>query len=366
MDSSSLRRILVCLRYGIGDVVMETPALLALRRAAPHARITGLGAAPATELVARNQGLDEVVAVQEFGLSHWADPGDAVIAARVERWLDERRIEAAFDVSHAVHCAREVLWRRGGLLRDSGSASLPDILARGGSGLDALRQEVRQGWGLHLSDTDLPRIVLTDSERKAAKGIMLDLGLRRGVLAVSAVASSPLKRWPVERLARVADSAAESGGLPVAVLAGPETAVARAAVESMRRKEAARIVESLPLRLTAAILERCVALVCNDTGLMHMAAAVGTPAVAVFGPTNPRIYLPRQAGSVAVEPDVDCGLRRRTMFGPPECICQGRCLIPERAGPDGCVARVETDAVVEALSEAMAKRRDRQGADHAA
>ncbi|WP_027366880.1 glycosyltransferase family 9 protein [Desulfocurvibacter africanus] len=362
MDFSSLRRILVCLRYGIGDVVMETPALRALRRASPRAHITALGAAPATALVARNQGVDEVVAVQGFGLRHWGDYGDAVATTEVERWLDERNFDAVLDVSHAVTCVRLALWRRGGLFLDSGEGALPAILARNGSGQDAVIEDIRRGWGLELNPANPPSLALEQDEREDATLILRGLGLAddRQVVAVSAVASSPLKRWPEERLARVADMVADELGRPVLILAGPEAGDAQHVLASMRRQDRVRLANCLPLRITAAVLARCRALVCNDTGLLHMAAAVGTPALAVFGPTDPRIYLPRHAGCVAVEPDVACPLRRRNTFGPPACIATGRCLYSDLAGPGGCVTHVSTEAVMAACRRVNEAAQDKK------
>lgn len=360
MDFSSLQRILVCLRYGIGDVVMETPVLRALRRASPRAHVTALGAAPATELVARNQGVDEVVAVQGFGLRHWEDHGDAAATAKVERWLDERNFDAVLDVSHAVACVRMALWRRGGLFLDSGEGALPAVLARGGSGQDAVIEDIRRGWGLELNPANPPDLALEQDEHEDARLFLRGLGLADDgqVVAVSAVASSPLKRWPENRLARVADMVADELGRPVLILAGPEAEDAQRVFASMRRQGMAHLADRLPLRITAAVLSRCRALVCNDTGLLHMAAAVGTPALAVFGPTDARIYLPRHADCMAVEPGVDCPLRRREIFGPPACIAAGHCLYPGLAGPGGCVELVPVEAVMAAFQEMSAADRE--------
>lgn len=75
MDLYSAQRVLVCLRYGIGDVVMQTAALDALRRALPTACITALGARPAIELLEHDPRIDELVCTQDWGLRHWGDTG---------------------------------------------------------------------------------------------------------------------------------------------------------------------------------------------------------------------------------------------------------------------------------------------------
>jgi hypothetical protein len=83
--------ILVCVRYGIGDVVMQTPALDALRRAAPSAYIVALGAPLAVELLAQDAAVDEIVDVKRiWGLTHWYDAGEGRIEA-IQQWLAEHR-----------------------------------------------------------------------------------------------------------------------------------------------------------------------------------------------------------------------------------------------------------------------------------
>jgi ADP-heptose:LPS heptosyltransferase len=106
-------------------------------------------------------------------------------------------------------------------------------------------------------------------------------------------ASSNLKRWPESRFAAVADWAIESAGHGVALFGGDLDESVPAMWRLMSPEARVIVVRGLHLRRVAAVLAECAALVSNDTGLMHMASAVGTPVVAVFGPTSPRIYLPR-------------------------------------------------------------------------
>ena len=81
------------------------------------------------------------------------------------------------------------------------------------------------------------------------------------------------------------------------------------------------------LRGTAALLAQCRVLICNDTGLMHLAAAVGTPVVAVFACTSPRLYLPRGGTAVArwAQP---CSHVVHDDFGVAPCVAGARCLDP--------------------------------------
>ncbi|RJR34338.1 MAG: hypothetical protein C4576_26510 [Desulfobacteraceae bacterium] len=106
--------------------------------------------------------------------------------------------------------------------------------------------------------------------------------------------------------------------------------------------------KELHLLHVAALLERCDALVCNDTGLMHIAASVGTPVIGLFGPTDPSIYLPRQGHTRAVCGDKpDCVFRQRLGIRPSPCLGAGRCL----SGEKSCILEIGVLEVLNAVEE---------------
>ena len=110
----------------------------------------------------------------------------------------------------------------------------------------------------------------------------------------------PAKRWPPERFAVVADKIIESLGGSVVLLGGPGDEGVAAAVKGRMTNEPLDLTGQLTWGETAAILERCDLCLGNDTGAMHLAVAVGTPVVAIFGPSDPRIYGPYDDRSVAL------------------------------------------------------------------
>lgn len=342
MDFGRAANILLCLRYGIGDLVMETAAFDALRAAAGTARITGLGARPAIELLEADPAIDELVCVQDLGFGHWGDQGDAHSRARLEAWLDARGFDIVLDPSHAVIAVRDLLWARGGVLLDTGLGLQEKALAELGEGIGAIRQAVREGWGLPVAAETRPRVYLDGGDRAFAREYLRARGIHDAPFGVSPVASSPLKRWPVERLAATADRLAADSGRQVLIFGGPQSGCARALHEGMRRPQAAHVVEPLPLRRTAALLERCAGLVGNDTGLMHLAAALETPVVGVFGPTSPAIYMP--PGQVPVSAATECPHRKTWGFGPSECLVQSMCFL----GIGSCIQTVPEAAVTAA------------------
>ena len=92
----------------------------------------------------------------------------------------------------------------------------------------------------------------------------------------------------------------------------------------------------------AALQSRCRLWLGNDTGLTHLAAAVGTPVVATFGPTCPELYLPRSSPALPAGGEgVACPHRHPESLSPPDCWHVGRCLLGERS----CIDRVSVDEV---------------------
>jgi ADP-heptose:LPS heptosyltransferase len=163
---------------------------------------------------------------------------------------------------------------------------------------ERLVRAARSGWDLPIHPHTRPAITLSDSEVEFARALLRlnRNAARRPRVGFCSAASSKLKRWPESRFAAVADWTIESGHRAILFgcdLDGSEPMMRRLMSHGAR----SAVGHGLHLRRVAAVLAQCAALVSNDTGLMHIAAAMGTrPVVAVFGPTSPRVYLPRERG----------------------------------------------------------------------
>lgn len=354
------RRILVCLRYGIGDLVMELPVLEALRRAVPRAHITALGAAPATELLERHDAVNEVVALNRWGIRHRWDRGPATAPRAIACWLDQRDFDLFLDVHHVTPAFGAVVWSRGVRSLEADEGVETAAVARGEGGVEAVRAAVRAGWGLPVPETTRPRIDPPAAEREFARDYLRRQGVgSRAPLAVSPVASLSLKRWPLERMARLADEAVEGTGERVLAFCGPQQGAGEALRRQMRHGDQLVCVGPLHLLRVAALLERCRALVCNDTGLMHMAGALRVPTVAVFGPTVPAIYRPPAPEVISVGgEEVRCPHRNSASLHPPACFPAGRCLL----GEQGCIQQVGEEEARAALHHLLQAPRPQRAA----
>jgi ADP-heptose:LPS heptosyltransferase len=359
--------ILVCLRYGIGDLIMELPALDCLREYLPHARITGLGAEPAIEVLDRDRRLDEVVPIQRWGIRHLGDTADEPIQGQFADWLTGRRFDRVLDPSHAAVAIRQIIHQQTVRIHDSDAAHLEAGLAQGLDGLSAVMQGIRQGWGLEIPTSCYPTIPLHPEEIAWARQFLKSSQLAsavtdtpgttlpdNGLIAISPGASNDLKRWPADRFAQLCRFATEELGVGIVLFCGPgEARVLHDLMDRIQDLPGIEIVQNLHLRRVAALLSHCSLYVGNDSGLMHLAAAVQIPVVALFGPTLPHLYLPRWIRSRAVVSPVACPHRPRRAFGHPRCVLAEKCLIG-----DPCIQAIEPPEVLDVVKEAW---RDEKG-----
>ncbi|SCZ60297.1 glycosyltransferase family 9 protein [Thiohalomonas denitrificans] len=347
MSFFEAKKVLICLRYGIGDLVMQLPALSALREELAEAHITGIGSRPAIELLEGDERVDELVSVHDFGLAHWGDFGNSETRSAIHAWLRARNFDVVIDPSHATMGFGSVVWDSTSAILDTGNGLEDRALEKGGKGLDAIREAVHLGWGIEVPDDRRPELPLRKEERDHARRLLAQFGMSGPArpYAVSPVASSPLKRWPVSSVAAVArELLMEHEDARILILSGDQQELGRSLEQGIGYSDRTAVLPPANLRLTGALIARCRALLCNDTGLMHLAAAVGTPTVAVFGPTNPAIYAP--PGAVGLGAQVSCPHRLERRFGPPRCVVEARCLIDR----NGCIDTVPVQRVCDTLN----------------
>jgi ADP-heptose:LPS heptosyltransferase len=341
---TSCERILVCLRYGIGDVVMELPALRALRSTYPHAHIAALGAWPALELLTGDPLFDHLASVQSFGFAHWGDDGNVRARLRLTQWCDESAFDCLIDIAHAPIGVRDTLAALGIPFRNTGS----NIGDAAGGALAIWRSAVA-AWQLPDMAMPAPALHIDTHARALATQYFVEHGLdTTRTIAIAPVASSALKRWPLPQVGALMQRLMRDDGWHM-LLFGIESAdhEALTTLTAALPPHVYHHVEPCHLQQTAALIARCRAFLGNDTGLAHISAAVGTPTVAVFGATSPHVALP--IGARAITSGLSCPHRLEDRFGPPACVQAERCLLDDQP----CIARVRVDEVAAALSTVL-------------
>lgn len=279
-DAARVTSRLVVAPNWIGDAVMSLPVLRALRRASPGGRLAVLARSGPGAIYRAEGSADTVLPRSSF-------LGDVTAARRGgfdEVWLLPNSYRSAL-IAAGSGAPRRIGYateRRGWLL--TGALPPPPGTAHQLRDYDALLENNGVA-----PDPDPPRLPLPDLALGRAREA-LDRAGRAGDAPLVALcpgsAFARTKRWPAERFAGVADALA-GRGLGAAVLIGPGEEDLGVSVASAAKSRPAVLGAELdPVELAAAIsLAR--AAVTNDSGPMHLAGAVGTPVVALFGPTDP-------------------------------------------------------------------------------
>jgi heptosyltransferase-2 len=354
-------RILVVKLATLGDVLTMTPALRALRTSFPREHIAVL-TTPGGALALRGlDSLDEVITFDKFAFDRpteaWRSLPSALRLARdlrAARWdtlVLLHHLTTPFGIAkYAALSLGSGAPRRVGLDNGRGRWFLTEGVADLGFGW---RHEV--DYALNVAEMlgatypGEPRLELkmTADDDAWATGHLPETG---GVLLVpGSGAFSLARRWAPDRFAEVGRVLqGRHGFTPVVLngLGGDEQALAREVASHLGR--AARIAPSAPSpQALGALVRRCRLVVANDGGVVHVATAVGTPVVAIFGPSNARAW-----GPYPVDEPRHQVVREQLACAP--CIHRGHSF----GTPQGCPARtclslVEAQAVVAAAERAL-------------
>jgi heptosyltransferase-2 len=292
-------RILVRLPNWLGDTVMAVPALAALRAAWGDAEV--LAAGPwATLLDGQDLATTLVTYPRAWSARLRAADGLARFGAELAIVLPNS-LEAALSAWYAGP-RRRVGFARGGAQLLTDAVPVPEprphqideyLLLTERAGAPTVTREPRLAPPPPDAAARREAAGLLDSAGGAARRGSPRIGIQLGA------AYGPAKVWPAERVADFCRLAADEGATPV-LLGAPADAVTAARVTE--RASVASLVGRDRPALLPAVLAELDALVSGDTGVAHLAAALGTPVVTVFGPTDPRLSAPRGPVTVLTHP----------------------------------------------------------------
>lgn len=311
-----MMRIAVFLPNWVGDVVMATPALRALRAHFAPARFVGVCRPYVADVLGGAPWFDALLPLDRRG--SWSRRWPAT-AWRLRR----ERIDLAVLFPNSFRSAL-VAWLGGSRLRMG--------LRRYGRGplLTQALEPVRDARGrltpspviddynrlARLAGCPDPgyrmELFTTDADERAADRVWNRFDLARGgdvVCLNPGAAFGAAKHWPIESFARLAQDFVDRRGSRVLVLCGPtERAMARAIATQARRPGVHSLAdEELSLGLTKALVRRGALLVSTDSGPRHFAAAFGRPVVALFGPTFIEWTQTYYAREIQLQKKVPCG-----------------------------------------------------------
>ncbi len=333
----SFRKILVIKLRAIGDVILATPVLENLQRAFPCAQIDFLTEKPCAPVVAGQPAIHEVLV-----LDRKLKGASRTLIQQVRR----RRYDAVFDLFGNPRSA-VLTWlsgaptRVGFLFRGRKYAYNVKVEPRGDRvhevefNLDALR-----ALQIPIVSRQLRVAVDAESENFAAQFWRENELQDRLVVGLNASGGWYTKRWPLESFAQLGDRLRRELNAVVLLLWGPGELDDVKAIAQMMQ-EPSLLAPPTNLKQLAALLSRLTLLASNDSGPLHLAAAVGTRVVGIYGPTRPDLQGPWGDGHETV---VKAGL---------PCLgCNGvTCKIVTH----DCMKKLEVDEVWETVQKCLKK-----------
>ncbi len=328
---------------GIGDLLMAVPAIHALARTHPAARVAVLTFPPGGELLEADPEVAEVLYA-----TRGPDVGDAGPPARrdLARLLAERQ----FDL----------------IVSDTRHSRIHDLIERSATGRTVTHLWIGAGRDEPIERLFLRRLVEEGviESRFARLPASLPVAAEdtawasrwwaaTGQARAEAVVLNPhsgmaIKRWPAPHFVALG-RALRRLGRPVVVLAAEQAGTAESLAGEI---PGAVVTPPVPLRRLAGLLAGVGVLVSADTGPAKLAAAVGVPVVGIFGPTWAGRYGQVGAG-VNLQSPFDCPERNPMNFTVQRCWYGGQCIFPGKAT---CCEDVSPERVLEAVEEVLARR----------
>jgi heptosyltransferase-1 len=284
---TDFRRILLIKPSSLGDIVHTLPTATALKRRFPAASLTWLVKRQWAEVLEGNPALDRILAV-DLSVGGWPAAIRAVRAGQFDLVVDLQGL-----LRSAV-----LGWLSGASVRvgfANGREGSPWFYTQKVAVVDPEMHAVDRylliagclGASLPMGSLDFPLAADSGADKKVSE-MLLSAGAIAGspLVAINAGARWPTKQWPPSAFAQVADQLQDKGIRVVVIGSAVENHPANTVVGHMRTS-AINLVGRTSIKELIALLRRVRLLITNDSGPMHLATAVGTPVVALFGPTDP-------------------------------------------------------------------------------
>ena len=301
--------ILIVRLGALGDIVHALPSAAALRAAMPDARIDWLVDARHRALFDLVTGLDRVVTLEGRSIAAWVDAVRRLRQVAYDAALDMQGLMKSAVLARASGASRVAGFSLWHLREKSARPFYSQVDEAGGAGegsspLHVIRKNLRL---LRVVGVDTDRVVfpLRPVESVVAPGVRA-AGEGGPFAVLNPGAGWPNKQWPAERFGEVAAFLRDVRGIRSVVVWGPgEQQLARSVVSAS--SGAAREAPPTGVADLVGLLRAASLCVSGDTGPLHLAAAVGTPVVGIFGPTDPGRNGPWLAEDVVVTRHGSCG-----------------------------------------------------------
>ena len=338
-DWSKVNKVLLVRLRSIGDTVLATPSLYALRRFLPKATIDILVEDWVAPVLDEHPHADNVV-VLGGGMISRAGVARRIRAARYDVVYNLHGGTTATFLTRATGARHRVGLKTYQYAHLHNHQAPSPLLLWGQQKTHSVEQQLALlGWtGVPVTDRPRTHLAVTHEAAAAVDQRLADAGLAQRQLALIHPATAfATKQWATKNFARVAESLDERGFAPVAIGAPEDSEILKSLLDESR----VRITSfDLSLPEVSALAARSRIFVGNDSGIAHIAAAVGTPSVVVFGSSNMAHWRPwNKAAAEVVFEEMACQ------------PCHG--YFCEKFPEPECILRVPVERVVAAIDRIL-------------
>ncbi|RZB35260.1 MAG: heptosyltransferase II [Desulfobacteraceae bacterium Eth-SRB1] len=339
----NIKRLLIRSTNWIGDAVMTTPAVRAIRKNFPDAEISIL-AKPWVAPVFENSPYVDHVLIYDDADRHMGVAGKLRLASELRGY----RFDAAILLQNAIEAALIAFFSgipcrigyntdaRGFLLTHSVPCT-PQIKKMHQTGYYL---GILQGTGLKADGLGLDLVVDKKYQKRAAE-ILEEHGISKTdrLAGINPSATfGPAKQWFPERYAALSDKIHEVFGARILLFGGPGDRDLGIRISQNMRNPNIDLCGKTSLEEAIALINMCNLFITNDSGLMHVAAALDIPLIAIFGSTNPFTTGPKGSNSKIVRVPIECS----------------PCLKPKcPKGHLKCMNRIDVDMVFDVVKEIL-------------
>jgi ADP-heptose:LPS heptosyltransferase len=347
------RRILLLRLERIGDLLMALDAIAMARSLAPQSEITlavGSWNLPIARLIRDVDRIDVIDAPWMASGPNGASWAALARMARVWRSRDyDCGVNLEPDIRSNLLLRLSNAQRRVGFLSGGGGALLTDALSADPAAHVAENAmavvRLALGGGERTIEEPTGRLHIPDEARRRATELLSHTRAGTRLIGIQPGAGRKIKEWDAVRFAEVG---ARLAAMPDASVILVGSAADRAALDQVRAAWPGNVpVTQLPVEtdlvVLAAVLEQLSLFITGDTGPMHLAAAVGTPVLAIFGPSLPTRFAPRAARSRIVRIDIPCSPCNLLRRPPSRCVGH----VPD------CLAGITSAEVLRAADELL-------------
>ena len=335
------QRILLIKPSAIGDVVHALPVLNLLRKKWPASKISWLVTPACADLIQGHSQLDDVILFERKRLAHaWKNSGAAKALHRFSRNLREREFDLVIDLQGLLRSGW-LAWQTRAATRIGfrNARELGWIFYTHRVPIDTLDQHAVDRYlaiaaALGCEKEPVEFHFATTDEDRAAVAQLIPTGHRFAVLLPGT--NWLTKRWPIEHFAACVE--------PLKLRFGLETVVAGSPADSPLGAKIAglNLCGKTTLRQLVALLERAELVIANDSGPMHIAAALGKPLITPYGPTNPIRTGPYRRMDTVIRVDIPCS------------PCYSR-----RCSHQSCLQWLQPESVLQKAAEQLVQVRTR-------